>query len=111
MQKYTNVNVLASLVAQMTAHDPADRPSALEALRHLDDIMRSVWSLHRLWRAHPRDEPIISRPSLDMIHLVRRGESLRVDYLITNYRCRSFLLSIDPYSDWYPLHDTLDRMY
>ncbi|KAI0722006.1 hypothetical protein C8T65DRAFT_629974 [Cerioporus squamosus] len=70
VEKYTNVNVLAPLVARMTARDPLQRPSAAAALHYFDNIMRRVWSLHRLWRAHPRDEPIIARPSFDMIHLL-----------------------------------------
>ncbi|RPD62072.1 hypothetical protein L226DRAFT_508984 [Lentinus tigrinus ALCF2SS1-7] len=70
VEKYTNVNMLAPLVRQMTAHNPQDRPTAAEALKHMRQIMRSVWSLHRLWRAHPRDEFMFARPSFDLIHLL-----------------------------------------
>ncbi|RDX53006.1 hypothetical protein OH76DRAFT_62200 [Lentinus brumalis] len=66
-------NLIRTSFVEMTAHDPLGRPSAAEALRHFSDIMRSIWGLHRYWRAHPCDEPIIARPTLDIFHLLYMG--------------------------------------
>ncbi|KAI0767251.1 kinase-like domain-containing protein [Fomes fomentarius] len=68
-QRFSNVDVLAPLVWQMTKSDPSARPSAEEALQMFRDIRRDVWTVHSLWRPHVRDEPIAIRAILDVTSL------------------------------------------
>ena len=62
--------MLAPLVSQMTMKNPADRPTATEALQHFRQIDNDVWAVHRLWRAQMRNEPYVARPILDAFSLV-----------------------------------------
>ena len=92
--------MLVPLVVRMTAHDPLDRPSAAEALQHFNDLMQSVWTLHRLWRPYPREESVIVRPTADAIHWVCcDGLSLARNVFITVSSQRSFLWCTGPSSD------------
>ncbi|KAI0723537.1 hypothetical protein C8Q76DRAFT_794463 [Earliella scabrosa] len=70
LQKFSNVDMLAPLVSNMTKHDPAERPCAAEAFSHFKQISQSTWTLHRLWRARLRDESLVASPILDTVSLV-----------------------------------------
>ena len=69
-QKFSNVDMLSPLILHMTMHDPAERPSADEALKRFREISQGVWTVHRLWRARLRDESLIESSLWDAVSLV-----------------------------------------
>ena len=62
--------MLSPLVFHMTQHDPAQRPSAVEALELFKEISQGVWTVHRLWRARLRDESLVESSIFDTVSLV-----------------------------------------
>ncbi|KAJ3015694.1 hypothetical protein NUW54_g170 [Trametes sanguinea] len=72
LEKYTNANMLAPLVREMTAKEPVDRPSAEEAWRKFHEIRQGVSFLQSSWRLRPRDEPLPVTAVLTAVSLVRR---------------------------------------
>ena len=49
----------------MINRDPSQRPSAVEALEQFREIRKDVWTMHRLWRARVRDEPLAVQAVFD----------------------------------------------
>ncbi|KAI0773720.1 hypothetical protein C8Q74DRAFT_1316758 [Fomes fomentarius] len=69
LTKYSNVDSLLPLVEKMLSQNPAERPSANEALKQFRDISRNIWPVHRMWRAHLRDESMMGTAVYDILSL------------------------------------------
>ncbi|KAI1785359.1 kinase-like domain-containing protein [Ganoderma leucocontextum] len=69
-QKYSNVDILEPLVAQMTRREPAHRPTAANALQQWKAVRRNVWSVQRFWRPRPRGERLVIRAISDVFSLL-----------------------------------------
>ncbi len=54
----------------MLQQDPADRPSAVEALEQYRELSQGVWAVHRLWRASRRDELFLFVLNYNTVFLV-----------------------------------------
>ncbi|KAI8984969.1 kinase-like domain-containing protein [Trametes punicea] len=59
--RHTNIDmpILEQLLHDMLARNPAERPSAAEALERFREIRRGVSRLQAAWRPRPSDEPLI----------------------------------------------------
>ncbi|KAI0334860.1 hypothetical protein GY45DRAFT_1431349 [Cubamyces sp. BRFM 1775] len=59
LEKYSNVDFIAPLVALMTAADPQSRPDALTSLTAWRSIRDSLSPRQKSWRAKPRNESLL----------------------------------------------------
>ncbi|KAI0363712.1 hypothetical protein BV20DRAFT_1006889 [Pilatotrama ljubarskyi] len=79
LEKFSNLEMIASLVMSMTAMDPAARPDASKALEAWKSIRSKVSALQRSWRVKPRNESILGgmfRDALTLVNSALHGTSL-----------------------------------
>jgi len=65
---YSNCDFFVPLIESMMQHNPADRPSAEQALQHWRSIRRKVTGLHRYWRPREREESFLAVIFYDIVH-------------------------------------------
>lgn len=53
----------------MMRSNPADRPTAVEALEQWQSIRSRVQPLHRLWRLREREETVLSVVFYDVVYI------------------------------------------
>ncbi|KAL1937558.1 hypothetical protein VTO73DRAFT_13053 [Trametes versicolor] len=70
LDKYSNVGMLAPLIASMTAKDPAARPDAAAALEAWRLMRKQTPASHRQWRAKGRDESLLGSVFRDALLLL-----------------------------------------
>lgn len=68
-QKYSNCSFFTPIVESMMRNNPAERPTATEALEQWRSIRSRVQPLHRLWRLRERDESLISIVFFDIAYI------------------------------------------
>ncbi|KAI0333806.1 hypothetical protein GY45DRAFT_1319027 [Cubamyces sp. BRFM 1775] len=69
LDKYSNLDTIATLVAHMTSKDPQSRPNATEALEAWRKIRMQTPDLQRSWRIKARDETFITSAFRDVVSL------------------------------------------
>ena len=94
--------MLLPLLRNMLAEDPAQRPSAADALQHFRAIRRKVTFVQRIWRPRERNEPLVVTILSDFASLVRGS------YLHELHEC-SCLFSALPLSGTFS--DSLYALY
>ncbi|EIW62127.1 uncharacterized protein TRAVEDRAFT_27493 [Trametes versicolor FP-101664 SS1] len=70
LDKYSNVGMLAPLIASMTVKDPAARPDAAAALEAWRLMRKQTAAGHRQWRAKGRDESLLGSVLRDALLLL-----------------------------------------
>ncbi|KAI0363711.1 hypothetical protein BV20DRAFT_1039768 [Pilatotrama ljubarskyi] len=70
LEKFSNVEMIAPLVASMTAIDPGARPEAADALQNWKSIRRKSSALQKSWRVKPRNESLLGGVFRDAVSLV-----------------------------------------
>ncbi|KAH9853864.1 hypothetical protein C2E23DRAFT_98302 [Lenzites betulinus] len=70
LDKFSNVQMIAPLVASMTARDPALRPDAAEALKLWRHARSQAYTIQRYWRVRSRDESLLGSAIRDVWALV-----------------------------------------
>jgi len=68
-EEYSNCEFFAPLIDSMMQDDPADRPSAEQALRHWRSIRCRVILPHRLWKPRERKESFVALVVFDIVHI------------------------------------------
>ncbi|KAH9003433.1 kinase-like domain-containing protein [Lactarius hatsudake] len=68
--KYSNCGFFTPLVELMMQDDPADRPSAAQALQQWRSIRDRVMFLHRRWRPRDRDEAFVVVIAFDVVYVL-----------------------------------------
>ncbi|KAH9893444.1 kinase-like domain-containing protein [Cubamyces lactineus] len=76
LDKYSNLDAIAALVARMTSKDPQSRPNATEALEEWREIRRQTPPRQRFWRIKPRDETFIVSAFRDAVSLFTSVQSI-----------------------------------
>lgn len=62
--------MIASLVASMTARDPASRPDAADALKWWRHVRSQAYTIQRYWRVRSREESLLGSVFRDVWALV-----------------------------------------
>ncbi|KAH9853856.1 kinase-like domain-containing protein [Lenzites betulinus] len=70
LNKFSNVQMIEPLVASMTAHDPASRPDAADALRSWRHARSQAYTIQRYWRVRSREESLLGSAFRDVWALV-----------------------------------------
>ncbi|KAI0356687.1 hypothetical protein OH77DRAFT_1589107 [Trametes cingulata] len=70
LEKYSNLGMIAPIVAAMTAMEPTARPDASEALNAWKSVRSRVSTRQKLWRVKARDESVIGGMFRDALRLV-----------------------------------------
>ncbi|KAI0287515.1 kinase-like domain-containing protein [Russula brevipes] len=65
---YSNCDFFVPLIESMMQSNPADRPSAEQALQHWRSIRRKVRGLHRYWRPRKREESFLAVIFYDIVY-------------------------------------------
>ncbi|KAI9438640.1 kinase-like domain-containing protein [Lactarius indigo] len=68
--RYSNCGFFTPLVELMMQSDPADRPSAAQALQQWRSIRDRVMFLHRRWRPRDRDEGFLTVVAFDVVYVL-----------------------------------------
>ncbi|KAN0131631.1 Protein kinase-like domain containing protein [Lactarius tabidus] len=67
--KYSNCLFFTPIVESMMRNNPADRPTATEALEQWQSIRSRVQPLHRHWRPREQDETLLSIVFFDVVYI------------------------------------------
>ncbi|KAI0676775.1 kinase-like domain-containing protein [Trametes maxima] len=70
LNKFSNVGMIAPLVAWMTAPDPKMRPDISESLHAWRRIRKDTSPLQKSWRVKPRDESLLGGMFRDAVSLI-----------------------------------------
>ena len=71
LKQFSNVDFFKPLFQAMTRLNPAQRPTAKDALRQWQGIRGSISAIHREWRARPREEHPLGAVVFDAVSLHR----------------------------------------